>query len=42
LKAPIIPAVTSPEDMSNFDDFGDQAEEIVQYEDDGTNWEAEF
>lgn len=42
IQAPIIPKVKGMSDMSNFEDYGDGDEEIRKYEDDGSNWEADF
>jgi len=42
MKAFIIPKIKNMEDISNFDDYGETEHRIEPYEDDGTNWDAEF
>jgi len=41
LKAPWIPTVKDPLDTSNFEPY-DEEEEILEYDDDGSNWEQKF
>jgi len=42
IKAPFVPNIKSDIDISNFDDYGDDEDEIQPYTDDGSNWDAEF
>jgi serine/threonine protein kinase len=42
LKAYIIPKIKSTEDLSNFDDYGEKEHRTDPYDDDGSNWDAEF
>lgn len=42
MKPSFIPEIKGDTDISNFDDYGDEDEEIQPYVDDGTNWDAEF
>jgi len=42
VKPPIVPKIKSAEDLGNFDQFNDDAPKIEAYEDDGSNWDAEF
>jgi len=42
MKAFIIPKIKSPEDISNFDDYGDDHHRIEPYKDDGSNWDSDF
>ena len=41
LKAPIIPKIKNPGDTSNFEPV-DPNVDIPPYEDDGSNWDADF
>jgi len=42
IKPSIIPKIKSPEDMSNFDEYPEEQQQIESYDDDGTNWDADF
>jgi len=42
LKAPIVPKIKSNSDISNFDDYPEEEDQIQHYVDDGTNWDSEF
>lgn len=42
MAAPIVPDIADNEDMRNFDSYADQDDGIVPYQDDGTNWDADF
>jgi len=42
VKPPIVPKIKSTEDLTNFDQFNDEPPKIEAYEDDGSNWDAEF
>lgn len=41
MKAPIIPQISNSKDLSNFEEC-EQDEPVQEYEDDGTNWDADF
>lgn len=42
LKGPIVPDISDPFDMQNFDNVSDKSNNVREYKDDGTNWEADF
>jgi len=42
VKPPIVPKIKNAEDLGNFDQFNDEPPKIEAYEDDGSNWDAEF
>jgi len=42
LKAPIVPKIKGNTDISNFDDYPEEEDQIQHYVDDGTNWDADF
>jgi protein kinase A len=42
LKPTIVPKIKNALDTSNFDEYPDEAANIENYVDDGSNWEAEF
>lgn len=42
LKPAIVPKIKNQLDTSNFDDYPDEPPHIEDYQDDGSNWEAEF
>jgi len=42
LKPYIIPKIKSPEDLSNFDESAEKEHHFDAYDDDGSNWDAEF
>lgn len=43
MKAPIVPKIKDPRDLSNFEDYPDQDhDEHPPYVDDGSNWDADF
>ena len=42
LTAPFVPDIKNDEDTSNFEVEEDDDDEIDPYEDDGTDWEADF
>lgn len=42
MKPPIVPKIKNQLDTSNFDDYPDEPAHIEDYQDDGSNWEAEF
>lgn len=41
LKAPWIPTVKNPLDTSNFEPY-EEEDDVIPYDDDGTNWETKF
>jgi len=42
IKPPIVPKIKNAEDIGNFDQYSDEPPKIEPYEDDGTNWDADF
>jgi cGMP-dependent protein kinase len=42
MKVPIVPQIRSATDLSNFDDYGDEEDEIQPYVDDGSGWDEDF
>lgn len=42
LDAPIIPKIKNPFDISNFDEYPEEAEQVPEYADDGTGWDKDF
>jgi serine/threonine protein kinase len=43
MSPPIIPKISHAHDLSNFDDYsGQEPPAVEQYNDDGSNWDAEF
>jgi len=42
LKAPMLPKIADSKDLSNFEDVDEEEEPHVDYEDDGSNWDAKF
>lgn len=42
LKPSIVPQIKNNMDLSNFDDYPDEDEDVEPYTDDGTGWDADF
>merc|ERR1712130_412780 len=42
LKPTIIPKIKDQFDLTNFDDYPDDEEDVIPYNDDGTNWDDAF
>jgi serine/threonine protein kinase len=42
LSPPLVPKIKNDTDLSNFDDYPDEEDPIPSYEDDGSNWDADF
>ena len=42
LKAPYVPRIVGPTDLSNFEEYSDSDEQPQPYVDDGSNWDAHF
>ena len=42
VQAPIIPKIKSLTDISNFENYGNTQQKILNYVDDGSKWDAEF
>jgi len=42
LKPTIIPKIKDQYDLTNFDDYPDEDDDVIPYNDDGTNWDDAF
>jgi serine/threonine protein kinase len=42
IKSSIVPKIKDNKDISNFDEYPEEADDIEPYEDDGSNWDADF